>query len=97
MAKQPSLRLLRIEDFPEDDYWGKLIETFNLAAQALMDTLAKGITFDENIDCQIFETTAIAPATGYMSMKIKHTLKNRPKCVIITQCYPAKDPYANVG
>ena len=52
--KLPLFRSLSLEAFPDQTKWiGKIVEPFNILAGNVAIALSNGLTFKDNMDCQI--------------------------------------------
>lgn len=79
----PPLNRLLVEDFKAEQSWiGRLLYPLNQLFQSLTTGLNKGITFNENIACQIY-TVNFNNNTASLPLLFKSTLASPPIGVLV--------------
>jgi len=74
----PLFRSLSVESFPEQTKWiGRIVEPFNILAGNVAIALSNGLTFTDNMDCQI-KTIDFSPSTKF-PYEFATTTRNRPE------------------
>jgi hypothetical protein len=80
--KLPLFRSLSVEGFPGQQRWiGKLVEPFNVLAGNVAIALSNGLTFGDNIDCQL-KTFNFSPSSKF-PYEFATTTRNKPEGVWI--------------
>lgn len=84
MQLPPLIKLL-VEDFKEEQKWiGRLLFPLNQLFQSLTDGLNKGITFSENIACQI-HTANFNNSSASLPLLFKSTLSTVPIGILVVK------------
>ena len=80
-------RSLKKEDFPQAPQWiVNMFYILNQFGNGVFQAFNKNITFQQNIDCQIFSYTFNREAT-FSPIDIQTTIKRNADGVIILSCY----------
>lgn len=95
MARLPNQKRILREDIKEAPNWiTRLLTPLNSFMETVYYALNRDITFTENIACQIKEitfnsksdySTASPVEDGFLELQFRHSLKTKPKGLLIQQ------------
>lgn len=98
MAKIPSIKTLRMEDFGDEQkgWIGALLNPLNLFLTTVTNALSSQLTFGDNIQGQKYLLDFTYQTTSDLPMSFKNTLPIRPRALYMVSAYEDGVPVALV-